>query len=441
MGDEEVGDAALLLEVVHEVQHLRPHRHVERSDGLVGDDEVGLERRARGRWRRAGADRPRAPPGSAPSRRRSCPTRSSSSFTLRTRSLRSILKCTRSGSATDSPTGTCGSSELYGSWNTICMRRRSARRSRPPSARHVDTVEAHRALVGLDQPQHEPAGRGLPRAGLADQGERLAPLEREADVVDRGEPVGGAPERVALGREPLREALDLERGSHLHAGTTMPRQLELVGAAGSARSTSPRRSSGGTNRRRTGRAAKCGQRGWKRHPAALARRGHVARDVDEAAALTDRRDRRRADPTCTGGGAARRRLRRSPARPPGPAYITTTRSAISAMTPRSWLMKRMAIPVSCLDLADEVEDVRLHRHVERGRRFVGDQERRLARQRHRDHHPLAHAAAERVRVLRRPRFARAGCWTRSSISTARFHASLRDTPSGGGPSRRSARRP
>jgi hypothetical protein len=50
-----------------------------------------------------------------------------------------------------------------------------------------------------------------------------------------------------------------------------------------------------------------------------------------------------------------------------------------------------------LQLADELEDLRLDGHVERGRRLVGDQQRRLARQRHRDHHALAHAARELVR--------------------------------------------
>ena len=48
-----------------------------------------------------------------------------------------------------------------------------------------------------------------------------------------------------------------------------------------------------------------------------------------------------------------------------------------------------------------LEDLRLDRHVERGRRLVGDQELRLVGDRHRDHRPLAHPARELVRVLRR----------------------------------------
>ena len=43
VGDEQVGQAELALEVLQEVDDLRPHRDVERRHGLVGDDEVGLQ--------------------------------------------------------------------------------------------------------------------------------------------------------------------------------------------------------------------------------------------------------------------------------------------------------------------------------------------------------------------------------------------------------------
>ena len=63
-----------------------------------------------------------------------------------------------------------------------------------------------------------------------------------------------------------------------------------------------------------------------------------------------------------------------------------------------------------LELGDEVEDLRLDRRVEAGRRLVEDQERRVLGERHRDHDPLLHAAGELVRVAahhraRRPRSA------------------------------------
>ena len=46
----------------------------------------------------------------------------------------------------------------------------------------------------------------------------------------------------------------------------------------------------------------------------------------------------------------------------------------------------------------------LRRDVEAGGRLVGDQERRIAGNRHRDHHALAHAAGEFVRISGHPLF-------------------------------------
>ena len=52
-----------------------------------------------------------------------------------------------------------------------------------------------------------------------------------------------------------------------------------------------------------------------------------------------------------------------------------------------------------LQLAHQLEDLRLRRHVERGRRLVRDQQVGVVDQRHRDHHALPHAARELVRVV------------------------------------------
>ena len=61
-----------------------------------------------------------------------------------------------------------------------------------------------------------------------------------------------------------------------------------------------------------------------------------------------------------------------------PAYITSTSSAISAITPRSWVMIRIAMPRRLLQVLQQVEDLRLDGDIQRRRRLVGDQERRLA---------------------------------------------------------------
>ena len=49
--------------------------------------------------------------------------------------------------------------------------------------------------------------------------------------------------------------------------------------------------------------------------------------------------------------------------------------------------------------AHQVEYLRLNGHVERGRGLISDQKLRLARERHRDHHPLPHAARKPVRII------------------------------------------
>ena len=50
-------------------------------------------------------------------------------------------------------------------------------------------------------------------------------------------------------------------------------------------------------------------------------------------------------------------------------------------------------------IAHQLDDFRLHGHVERGGRLVGDQEVRTACERDGDHHALTHAAGQLVRVI------------------------------------------
>ncbi len=55
-----------------------------------------------------------------------------------------------------------------------------------------------------------------------------------------------------------------------------------------------------------------------------------------------------------------------------------------------------------LEVVQQGEDLRLDGDVQGGRGLVGDQQLGLTTQRHRDHHPLAHAAGELVRVVAEP---------------------------------------
>ena len=56
-------------------------------------------------------------------------------------------------------------------------------------------------------------------------------------------------------------------------------------------------------------------------------------------------------------------------------------------------------PLLVLQRLDEIEDLALDGHVQRRRRLVGNEQLRLRRQGHRDHHALAHASRELVRKL------------------------------------------
>ena len=123
-----------------------------------------------------------------------------------------------------------------------------------------------------------------------------------------------------------------------------------------------------------------------------------------------------------------------------PAYMTTTRCAISATTPRSWVIRMIAAPSLCLQLAHQIEDLRLDRDVERGRRLVGDQQLRVAGERHRDHHALAHAARELVRVLAGRAAPARGCARAQHLDGARAAPRSRSGPGAAPGFRRSAGR-
>ena len=176
-------------------------------------------------------------------------------------------------------------------------------------------------------------------------------------------------------------------------------------------------------------------------PWAVERVRHGALDHVEALAAHDpRTGSRRAGPRCRGAAAGAGPPRPCPSRRPVPAYMTATSSTVSATTARSWVISSRAAPALGLDSLDQLEDLGLDRHVEGGRRLVGDEQLGIAGERHRDHHALAHAARQLVRVLLDPPLGGRDADQRSA-SIARSQASLASTRGGaGGPPRRSGRR-
>ena len=81
-----------------------------------------------------------------------------------------------------------------------------------------------------------------------------------------------------------------------------------------------------------------------------------------------------------------------------PPYMMAIRSENSTSSDRSWVMNRTEKPSRSRSSTSWRQDLPLHHHVERGGRLVHDDDLRLECQRHPDHHALAHAAGELVRV-------------------------------------------
>ena len=81
-----------------------------------------------------------------------------------------------------------------------------------------------------------------------------------------------------------------------------------------------------------------------------------------------------------------------------PRSITPTRWVKRRTRFRSCVMNSSAMPISRCSSSSSSQDLRLDRHVERRRRFVGDQELRPAGERHRDHRALPLPARHLVRV-------------------------------------------
>ena len=131
VGDEEIGQAQPLLQILQQVQDLRLHRHVERAGRLVADRSASARPPARARSRCAGAGRRKTRADSGISSSGSRPTCFSSSST---RAAGAVRRCRATPSAampssTISITRMRGLSELYGSWNMIWKSLRSGRSS------------------------------------------------------------------------------------------------------------------------------------------------------------------------------------------------------------------------------------------------------------------------------------------------------------------------
>ena len=126
---------------------------------------------------------------------------------------------------------------------------------------------------------------------------------------------------------------------------------------------------------------------WERRPECRAARSAASAGSRAASACRDAPDGRRTSPTSRGLGLlARIHHGHAVADLPGGAEIVGGEQHRGAALGDQ--------------VAQQLEDLRLDRHVERRGRLVGDDQLRLGQQRHRDHDALALPAGELVRILR-----------------------------------------
>ena len=262
----------------------------------------------------------------------------------------------------------------------------------------VAPVDLDRARARHEHAHDRLRGRRLAAARLADERDELARRHRQRDAVDRAHhPLLAARERAD---EAARERVvhdEVAHGEQRGAGRSRRRsRCEVAGGevvladrqqrAGAARGRS-RTSSRSAERTGTRRA---GGRG------AAARRGSTPRRPSRSG-----RASRRTACACTGCRGASWSSAVGPRSAMRPAYITAAVWHVCATIGRSCVISTIASPRSSRELDQELQDLRLHHHVERGRRLVGEQHARVARERHRDRRALAHAAGELVREAAR----------------------------------------
>ena len=287
-----------------------------------------------------------------------------------------------------------------GFWNTIWSARRSDRSSASGSAAAAPSRRARRPRsIGSTIPSSVRASVVLP---LPDSPTRPSVSPGQIEPAHIGQRV----HLVAVLRNTLAEVVEADDQARppgrpagsCEVGRLLAGELHWPGRGTSSGSR------GRCRRPSSGRLLACGSgrrraRSGRRRRSPGARRRGSAGSRGSCRAVRGPCARRRAGCSagarpCTDAAGRSAPLSTGPSSTRRPAYSTPTRSHIFAITPRLWLMKRTARLQLGLQLRDEVEHLGLDGRVEPGRRLVEDQQRRILRKRHRDHHPLLHAARE-----------------------------------------------
>ncbi len=257
------------------------------------------------------------------------------------------------------------------------------------------------------QPRDQPRQRRFAAAGLADQPHGLPPLDCEIDPIDRAEHAHRREQAVPRQDEVLLDAAQLEqrfRRRGARRGRRGRRALRRVQHAATLRHPAAR---GAVlfDRQQFGMLAALldRERAARAKPAPLrpgARIGRLALDRHQAAVMRLAVEARRRVEQRPGIGVARI------------AQQVAGRPLLDDLPGIHHQHARADVGDDAEIVADEddggaefrverpqkLENLRLDRHVQRGGRLVGDQQRGLVRQAHRQHDALAHPAGILVRI-------------------------------------------
>jgi hypothetical protein len=207
--DEDIGQRALGLEVLEQVEHLGLHGLVEGGHRLVEDEQPRVEHEG------ARDVHPLALPagelvGVAPAVEPRVETHAAEERAgplARLRTRRAVHEQAEGHGILDGQARVQRGVRILEHELHVPAQPLHARGRRRP---HVLAVEPHHTGVRLDQPQEKPRERRLAASGLAHDAERLARRHVERDAVHRPHPRQRALEHAAPQGEMLAQALHLE---------------------------------------------------------------------------------------------------------------------------------------------------------------------------------------------------------------------------------------
>ena len=336
MADEEVGEAALLLEIAQQVDDLRLHRHVEGRGRLVQHDEFRFQHHGAG-----DGDALSLPAGKLvgvavhdggiePGLGERAGHR------LAAVEVAQLALVQHEALADDVDDREPRRQRAIGilEHHLHVAAQRAHRREAKAFDRFAEIGDA---ALRRDQPQNGEAERRLARAGLADDADRLPLADHHADAVHRLHRTDGPTHQPLLDREPDFQVVHRNDGLGARVGS----RCETFRLGGEQ----------GPRVRMFGRGKDGLRRTGFDDPALLHDGDVVGEAADDAEIMGDEQHRH---------------------------------------------------AVARLQSLQQGEDLRLHRDVERGRRFVGDEEVWPVGERHGDHHALALPAGELVRIAAEP---------------------------------------